>query len=217
MQDLSKFKKRDTIEIHRRYLSLLTIGSVATVGLVFALGLLLGSRRADNAHVCPTPDLLTRLNEQSGEPELPQKPKTHSYHETLSTSLETVPTPASLLETAHKVADATPTGSVAKEAPIVAPQNTEEAILEKVKDGDAGVYTLQVGTFADIQEASQMVAKLGRAGHKAFVVRVEMPDERGSWYRVRVGPFHSKKSAWDYKRTFEEKEQLPAFVVKKRA
>jgi cell division protein FtsN len=217
MQDLSKFKKRETVEIHKRYLSLLAIGSVATVGLVFALGLLLGSRRSEAATTCHEPDLLTRLNEQSGEPEPPRSVPRHTFHETLNTAVETVPTPASLIASeTDSAGSATPRETLANVA-VVPPRGAEDPILEKIKDGDSGVYTLQVGSFSDIREASLMVEKLGRAGHKAFTVSVEMPDDRGTWYRVRVGPFSSKKAAWDYKRIFEEKERLPAFVVKKRA
>ena len=57
---------------------------------------------------------------------------------------------------------------------------------------------------------------LKRAGHKSFIVSVNMPERGGVWYRVRIGPFNSKREAWTYKRDFEERERLPVFVVKRR-
>jgi cell division septation protein DedD len=61
-----------------------------------------------------------------------------------------------------------------------------------------------------------MARMLKRAGHKTFLVSVQMPERGGRWYRVRVGPFVSKRDAWDYKKEFEKRERIPAFVVKRR-
>jgi len=96
------------------------------------------------------------------------------------------------------------------------PRGDEEPVLEKIRDEEAGVFTLQVGSFEDQREASLLAQRLKKAGHSSFLVRVNMPGEGGTWYRVRVGPFHSKKEAWTYKDDFENKERLPAFVVKRR-
>ena len=75
---------------------------------------------------------------------------------------------------------------------------------------------MQVGSFQEKRDANELVKKLQQAGYGAFLVSVNMPDRGGIWYRVRVGPFDSKKEVWDQKREFEQKEQIPAFIVKKR-
>jgi cell division septation protein DedD len=36
---------------------------------------------------------------------------------------------------------------------------------------------------------------------------------RGSWYRVRVGPFRSKAEAASYRADFEKREHLVPFLV----
>ena len=97
------------------------------------------------------------------------------------------------------------------------PRHEESPIPEKVSDVDPGTYSLQVASFQDQREASIMVSRLQRAGHRSFLVSVNMPERGGRWYRVRVGPFQSKKNVWNYKKIFEKKEKLATFVVKLRS
>src|SRR5512137_1453815 len=101
MQDLSRYKKKDHIEIQSKYVSLLVVGSVALVGLVFALGLLVGSR-GSRAPACPPADPLEALDVKSGEPAPPQGTpgEFKTFHETLTQPTETAVTPASLLPSA---------------------------------------------------------------------------------------------------------------------
>jgi cell division septation protein DedD len=219
MQDLSRYKKKEHIEIRTRYASLLLVGSVALVGLVFALGVLVGSRRAP-VETCEPADPLADLDRSSGEPAPPELEtiRTRTFHETLAKTAPTVPTPASILpskssEPAEVVDLAL---ELAQAAPLEQPRHHEDPIPEKIPEADPGTYSLQVASFQDQGEATQMVRKLKRAGHKSFIVSVNMPDRGGIWYRVRVGPFNSKREAWSYKRDFEERERLPVFVVKRR-
>ncbi|MBN2340873.1 MAG: SPOR domain-containing protein [Deltaproteobacteria bacterium] len=219
MQDLSRYRKKDHIEISTKYISPLVVGLVTLVGLVFAMGVLVGSRQT-SAPECPEPDLLTKLNEQSGEPQIPTKVDSVSYHTALKAEPQNVPVPASLKSMDSE--DEPVKGESASEreelekVSLSTPVKDEEPVPEKIRDDEADVFTLQVGSFQDHREASLMVNRLRRAGHKSFLVRVNMPDS-GVWYRVRVGPFDSKRDAWSYKQDFESKERLPAFVVKRRS
>lgn len=217
MQDLSRYRKKEFVEINSRYISPLLVGAVVVVGLVFAMGVLVGSRNATPATDCVEPDILAKLNEQVGEPEPPGKVEAASYHTKLNMELQKIPVPASLKTVAAKEG---PSGVTEAEelANVVLkqPELEELPVPEKIRDDEAGVFTLQVGSFQDQREASVMVDRLKRAGHKSFLVRVSMPEQGGTWYRVRVGPFTSKKQAWTYKAEFENKERLPAFVVKRR-
>lgn len=219
MQDLSRYKKKEHIEIRTRYASLLLVGSVALVGLVFALGVLVGSRRAP-VQTCEPADPLAALDRSSGEPAPPELEtiQTRTFHETLAEPSSSVPTPASILPTASSEPTATDDVSLklTEAVPLEQPRHHEDPIPEKIPDADPGTYSLQVASFQDQGEASEMVHKLKRAGHKSFIVSVNMPDRGGTWYRVRVGPFNSKREAWSYKRDFEQRERLPVFVVKRR-
>ncbi len=213
MQDLSKYTKKNHIEIQTKYLSFLAIVSIALVGLVFALGVLVGSRRPPT-ETMSKPDALAILDRREGEP-LPTEveiPKL-SYHESLKESPSVVPTPASLLATAEEETSRVP----ASPAPDLKPRMEESPIPEEVDRDEPGIYSLQVGSYQEKSEADEMVRMLSKAGYNAFMVSVQMPDRGGLWFRVRVGPFYSKQEVWDKKKEFESKERIPAFVVKRRA
>lgn len=221
MEDLARYTRKTHIAIHSRYFSSLVIGSVALVGLVFTLGVAVGSRQAKESRQCPEPDPLSRLDLRSNEPSPPtMSGKVDlSFYNKLVKEEDNVPTPASLMQLKH--ADGEPSQEKTKKKVISmgTPRADirEEPIPDKVDNDDPGYYSLQVGSFQSKKEANDMIRKLGRAGHQAYVVSVQMPERGGLWYRVRVGPFQSKKEAWDYKKQFEETERLPAFVVKRRA
>lgn len=214
MQDLSKYAKKNHIEIQTKYLSFLAFVSVALVGLVFAVGVLIGSRRVE-AGDCLAQDALAVLDNRAGEPLPSETVATKlSFHDTLKVSPSTVPTPASLLSVQNPT---TTERSTPVPIPDLRPRMEESPIPESVEQDEPGVYSLQVGSFQEKSEANEMVRNLGKAGYASFLVSVHMPDRGGVWYRVRVGPFNNKQEVWDKKKEFEEKERIPAFVVKRRA
>jgi cell division septation protein DedD len=220
MQDLSRYKKKDHIQIQIKYVNLLVVGSAAVVGLVFALGLLVGGR-GNRQIACPPADPLEALDARSGEPKPPSggdERALKTFHETLTQPADNAVTPASLLPTA-----ASPDGAAtvlaagaALDTPLERPRRSESLVPEEVRDNEPGSYSLQVDSFRDRREASLLVSKLQKAGHVAFLVTVDNPERGGQWFRVRVGPFATKAEAWRYKRAFEEKERMAAFVVKRR-
>jgi cell division septation protein DedD len=220
MQDLGRYTKRTHVTIKTQYLSFFAVGSVILVGLVFSLGVLMGSRQqsAENA-VCLNNDPLAALDTKSNEPAPPltAHQANLSFHESLSATPRPVPTPASLLsKQTQEMKIKKRSLDAIREGQSINPNLEEPAIPEKLKQDDPGYYSLQVGSFQKRYEANQMVRMLERAGHKTFLVSVQMPERGGRWYRVRIGPFLSKRDAWDYKKEFEDRERIPAFVVKRR-
>jgi cell division septation protein DedD len=215
MQDLGKYTKRTHIEIQTKYLSFLAVVSIALVALVFALGVLIGSRQSKQS-TCPKLDALAVLDTRSKEP-APEAATAHpnlSFHDVLKKTASSVPTPASLQGGRN---GALQPSLVAVKPPDLEPRREEDPIPESVPRDDPGIFSLQVGSFQTKQEANDMIRKLQRAGYEAFMVSVDMPDRGGVWYRVRVGPFSSKQEVWDKKKEFEDKERIPTFVVKRRA
>jgi cell division protein FtsN len=69
-------------------------------------------------------------------------------------------------------------------------QVTEQEIKQKESAAIAvtETYFLQVGAFQTEQEADNMKARLALQGIEAIVQTAEIP-EKGTWHRVRVGPF----------------------------
>lgn len=78
--------------------------------------------------------------------------------------------------------------------------------------GDGG-WQVQVSSFKTKGEADAFATQLRARGHKAHVQRAEIPN-RGTWYRVKIGPFGTQNEAIKYRNSFESKEKMPGFVVK---
>ncbi len=78
--------------------------------------------------------------------------------------------------------------------------------------GHEGGYQLQVSSFRTQGEAQSFADQLRARGHKAYVVEAHVPN-RGTWFRVRVGPFGSQHAAAAYRASFEEREHVVPFIV----
>ncbi|RYG85373.1 SPOR domain-containing protein [bacterium] len=78
--------------------------------------------------------------------------------------------------------------------------------------GTGGGWQLQVSSFRESAEAQAFSDQLRARGHKAYVAEANVPG-RGTWYRVRVGPFTSQQAAAAYRSDFEAKEHVVPFLV----
>lgn len=78
--------------------------------------------------------------------------------------------------------------------------------------GREGGYALQISSFRSQAEANQFSEQLRARGHKAYVLEAHVVG-RGTWYRVRIGPFSSQQAASSYRSTFETKEHVVPFIV----
>ena len=81
-----------------------------------------------------------------------------------------------------------------------------------VPAGHEGGWQLQVSSFKTEAEAEQFADQLRARGHKAYTAEARVPG-RGTWWRVRVGPFASRHAAQSYRADFEAKEHVVPFVV----
>ena len=78
--------------------------------------------------------------------------------------------------------------------------------------GHEGGYQLQVSSFRTQAEAQAFADQLRARGHKAYVVEAHVPG-RGTWFRVRVGPFATQHAAPQYRAGFEAREHVVPFIV----
>jgi len=78
--------------------------------------------------------------------------------------------------------------------------------------GREGGYQLQVSSFRTQTEGDTFAGQLRARGHKAYVVEAKVPG-RGTWYRVRIGPFTSQHAASTYRAGFEGREHVVPFIV----
>ncbi len=78
--------------------------------------------------------------------------------------------------------------------------------------GHDGGYQLQVSSFRSQAEANQFSDQLRARGHKSYVLEAHV-NGRGTWYRVRVGPFKTQHEAAGYRAGFESREHVVPFIV----
>lgn len=81
--------------------------------------------------------------------------------------------------------------------------------------GSEGEYTVQVISVPEREAAEALASGLRTRGHRAFVVAAEIED-RGTMYRVRIGPFETGREATAYQRSFELTERMNTLVVRRR-
>ena len=81
--------------------------------------------------------------------------------------------------------------------------------------GHDGLYTLQVISYRDPQEAQVFADALRKRGHASYVTSGSV-EGRGTHWRVRIGPFASRREAQAYRTTFEHEEGMNTFIVRKR-
>jgi cell division septation protein DedD len=78
--------------------------------------------------------------------------------------------------------------------------------------GHEGGFQLQVSSFRTQGEAQGFADQLRARGHKAYVVEAHVPG-RGTWFRVRIGPFTTQHAAALYRTSFESREHVVPFIV----
>lgn len=78
--------------------------------------------------------------------------------------------------------------------------------------GRPGGFQLQVSSFRTEKKALEFADRLRRSGHRAHVVPATV-SSKGTWYRVRVGPFKNKWEAMRYRKEFEQREHIVTFLV----
>jgi cell division septation protein DedD len=125
--------------------------------------------------------------------------------------LPVVPLPAQAVLEATPIVTR-PRDALTKLATDAAQITTPPGSSEAVTAGHEGGYQLQVSSFHTQTEAEAFADQLRTRGHKAYVLEARVPG-RGTWFRVRVGPFPTQHAATQYRTTFEEREHVVPFIV----
>lgn len=84
--------------------------------------------------------------------------------------------------------------------------------LPKLKPQAAGSITVQVASTKDKVSAEALVTRLKKMGYAGFSIRAVIPN-KGTWYRVRVGPYRTKAEG-DQMRKELLKDGFNGMVVK---
>ena len=247
MRDLEQIQERDPEAGAGRRAATVALAALATVSLVFAMGVLLAEGETQDE---PVSDPLLVLDQAAGleaQPEVEEDedlvPQVDRQALTFPSTLGEEDRPevnaafaAAAAEHAHLGAPSPERsltavlpaavavgpggealGRAVREDPMVAAAMPGVAPASRPAAGEGmdGRYTLQVISYHTPDEAEVFADALRGRGHQAFVMRADIPG-RGTYFRVRIGPFESLRDANEYRATFEQEERMNTFVVKRR-
>jgi DedD protein len=125
--------------------------------------------------------------------------------------LPVVPLPAQAVLEATPIVTR-PRDPLMKAATDAAQITTRPAQADAAPEGHAGGYQLQVSSFHTQAEAEAFAEQLRARGHRAYAIEARVPG-RGTWYRVRIGPFEGQHAVMQYRAAFEAREHVVPFVV----
>ncbi|PIU57502.1 MAG: hypothetical protein COS89_04380 [Deltaproteobacteria bacterium CG07_land_8_20_14_0_80_38_7] len=163
-----------------------------------------------------TPELKQRLNEILKRPE----ERTNSYSSNKdhtnrenSTTEYNIDQPAAVEE--QLSTNETQTESLKEPQQVEMRQaeatSSEQGVV-RIKSAENTKYSLQIGSYQQVNEANGIVEKWKNKGYPAYLMIADIPD-RGRWYRVRIGGFANRDEAHKYKKEFEGLEAVETIVV----
>jgi len=238
MRDLERIEERPSDE-GRGVLVLSSVGLVAALAIVIAVVAALpdtaDSRVEDPLQMLAIAEEAQRSEAAPAEKELNIDPETLSFPATLTDTRPevavAVAAAAAELEHLDPVTQRPPRSDIAAGLPaaVTAGPDGEVVGLAATHDplvaatvpartqsapaGYEGLYTLQVISYRDAQEARIFASALRKRGHAAYVTSGNVED-RGMHWRVRIGPFDTRQEAQSYRNTFEREEGMNTFIVR---
>ena len=73
--------------------------------------------------------------------------------------------------------------------------SSEDHIADNTIFTDGNIYAIQVSSCKTERKAKKEAERYKEKGYNAFVFKFESPDKNETWYRVRIGYFHSTEDA----------------------
>lgn len=108
--------------------------------------------------------------------------------------------------------------SAASETPAeikpVLTKNSEP--LKKAEDSfpENVSFVVQVSSFRTMQRAEVLRDALGKKGYASFIGKTELPNNKGTWYRVNIGQYLDHVSAKMAAANYNRQESKKAMVIK---
>ena len=139
------------------------------------------------------------LNEKTKEEEQPKKVEKKTIRESNTKATSTTKTPKINKEIQPKKSEtkSTKTQEKAKVASIDKKNKPATESADFPKTDPVGVYTVQLGSFRSLESATEFEKKLKDKGYPSFTKKIDLQN-KGIWYRVRVGTFKSTDIAKIY-------------------
>lgn len=103
-------------------------------------------------------------------------------------------------------------GEVAESEDKAAAEAARDTSVIRVKSAENARYSVQVGSYPQMNEAAEVVERWKAKGYPAYLMIADIPD-RGRWYRVRLGGFETRADAAHYMKELQRRENVEALVV----
>jgi len=88
-------------------------------------------------------------------------------------------------------------------------KKVENPLPEKVS------FVVQVSSFRTMQRAEVLKDALGKKGYASFIGKTELPDNKGTWYRVNIGRYLDHAGAKMAATKYYRQESRKAMVIRK--
>ncbi|MFU8804870.1 MAG: SPOR domain-containing protein, partial [Bradymonadaceae bacterium] len=85
-------------------------------------------------------------------------------------------------------------------------------VVAEVKESLPARYTLQIAAHPTLDRARGEMDRLGKLGHEPHIISAEVPGQ-GTFYRVRIGKFHSMDEARTFQSDLKQRGGLDTFVT----
>jgi DedD protein len=235
MRDLERLRERSEDTAGRRF-GLFALAGTLSVAAIISVGVLSGGTREPEPVL---PDPLAQLALKGADPKAPETTKASRADQNAG-KLAHLSFPATLageespIESVVRAADRELLGrSRARAADIpastLAGDHTErlqrsarhdplmaQAMPERTgamaPAGSEGAFTLQVNSYDSREPAERFANALRARGHRAFLASADVPG-RSRHFRVRVGPFTTRREALAYQQSFEASERMLCILV----
>lgn len=222
MRDMRKVKNSHVFELDNKQMVLVFAGLIVICLLVFSAGVMVGSKVAkDKILAMPEKDDLrvrikapSLLEEQKNKNEASSPKKIEDVIEKALSEEQKVNNTARTASSSPPEKTSMPTGRKKSSPPSVSLKKegkADKTVPQPPREKEA--WFIQVASFQSVDDANRRAKELKDGGYKVLVAKADIPG-KGTWFRVRIGPFDSVDTAKSLAFKVEKKEKTSTFVTK---
>ncbi len=209
MRDMRKVKGKHIFELDNKQMIFVFAGLVIICLFVFTAGVMVGSRSTRNKIV--TAEAKNDFRAKIKAPALLEEKKAEKA-EPAPKTIEEVLEPVAMTEEKPAAAGKEIVAASRKE-PEKAAKPAEEAKKEAEEKQEREAWFVQVAAFQERSDAEKRAKQLTDKKYKAVIVKADIPG-KGTWHRVRLGPYDTSDQAKAASLDFMKKEKVTTFVTK---
>lgn len=212
MRDSKKIKAKHYFELDNRQMIFVFAGFIVVCLFVFTAGVMIGSKMTAEKEVSikqenkyrakiKAPSLLETKEEKKVKAEKISIP---------APTATPAPAPAKTIEDILERELSAPLEKEKKTEQVAAPVIPADKPLISAKKE---AFFVQVASFQKSEDADRQASILKSRGYKVVIIKADLAG-KGTWYRVRLGPYEGTTEAKAAALKYEKNEKGTAFVTK---